>query len=103
MAWLCFRGRRSANYRTVETRHPYSDYTRKPMAGRQLNAMESVNMPLYPKSAGGILNSSTKKAIMWKKKMKKNNIIVFGSDMIMTNKISMNMAWKIDIYLSLEQ
>ena len=67
-----------------ETEHPYSDYTRKPIAGLTAERYGSVNMPLYPKSAGGILNSSTKKAIMWKKEenRKKNNIIVFGSDMI---------------------
>lgn len=67
-----------------ETEHPYSDYVRKPIAGLTAERYGSVNVPLYPKSAGGILNSSTKKAIMWKKgeNRKKNNIIVFGSDMI---------------------
>lgn len=67
-----------------ETEHPYSDYVRKPIAGLTAERYGSVNAPLYPKSAGGILNSSTKKAIMWKKgeNRKKNNIIVFGSDMI---------------------
>ena len=67
-----------------ETEHPYSDYVRKPIAGLTAERYGSVNVPLYPKSAGGILNSSTKKAIMWKKgeNRKKNNIIVCGSDMI---------------------
>lgn len=67
-----------------ETEHPYSDYTRKPIAGLTAERYGSVNMPLYPKSAEGILNASKKKAIMWKKEenRKKNNIIVFGSDMI---------------------
>lgn len=67
-----------------ETEHPYSDYVRKPIAGLTAERYGSVNIPLYPKSAGEILNSSTKKAIMWKKgeNRKKNNIIVFGSDMI---------------------
>lgn len=67
-----------------ETDHPYSDYSRKPIAGLTAERYGSVNVPLYPKSAGGILNTSTKKAIMWKKEenRKKNNVIVFGSDMI---------------------
>lgn len=67
-----------------ETEHPYSNYVRKPIAGLIVERYGSVNIPLYPKSAGGILNSSIKKAIIWKKEEnhKKNNIIVFGSDMI---------------------
>lgn len=67
-----------------ETDHSYSDYTRKPIAGLTAERYGSVNIPLYPKSAEGILNSSNKKMIIWKKEenRKKNNIIVFGSDMI---------------------
>lgn len=67
-----------------ETDHSYSDYTRKPIAGLTAERYGSVNIPLYPKSAEGIINSSNKKTIIWKKEenRKKNNIIVFGSDMI---------------------
>ena len=44
-----------------ETEHPYSDYTRKPIAGLTAERYGSVNMPLYPKSAEGILNASKKR------------------------------------------
>lgn len=67
-----------------ETDHRYSDYTHKPIAGLTAERYGSVNVPLYPKSAGKIVDASIKKVILWKKdgNRKKNNIIVFGSDMI---------------------
>lgn len=67
-----------------ETDHLYSAYTRKPIAGLTTERYGSVSVALYPKSAGNIVNDSNKKIILWKKNgnRKKNNIIVFGSDMI---------------------
>lgn len=67
-----------------ETDNLYSDYTRKPIAGLTPERYGSVNVVLYPKSADNIVNDSNKKIIFWKKdgNRKKNNIIIFGSDMI---------------------
>lgn len=67
-----------------EADHPYSEYTRKPIAGLAAERYGSVNVPLYPKNAGKVADDSRIKAVYWKKEenRKMNNIIVFGSDMI---------------------
>lgn len=67
-----------------EADHPYSDYTRKPIAGLTPERYGSVNIPLYPIGEGAIIKSSNKKIIFWKQdgNRKKNNIIVFGNDMM---------------------
>lgn len=66
-----------------EADHPYSEYTRKPIAGLSAERYGSINIPLYP-SIAKLMNDSYKNVILWKKdgNRKKNNIIVFGSDMI---------------------
>lgn len=66
-----------------ESDHPYSEYIRKPIAGLAPESYGSVNIPLYPKDTEK-MSGSEKKIIFWKKdgNRKKNNIIVFGSDMI---------------------
>ncbi len=64
-----------------ESDHPYSQYTRKPIAGLTPERYGSVNVPCYPPSELGWRAMDA--TMMWKTaNRKKNNIIVFSNDLI---------------------
>lgn len=66
-----------------ETNHPYSDYTRKPIAGLSPKRYGNVNRPRYNVPTMLLEEESHKKVATWKKdgNRKKNNILIFGTDL----------------------
>lgn len=62
---------------------PYSKYTRKPIAGLNEACYGNVNIPCYSDNSPEIRDLSEKIIAQWRTKGgKKNNIIVYGSDLI---------------------
>lgn len=64
-----------------ESDHPYSEYTRKPIAGLTPEKYGSINIPLYPTDVESLAKAQ-EKILIWKADgRKKNNMIVFGNDL----------------------
>ncbi len=62
--------------------HPYSEYTRKPIAGLTPEQYGSVNYPRYGDLGGEMNDGSFNRVLQWKSAgRKKNDIIVFGFDL----------------------
>ncbi|WP_373156879.1 BT_3987 domain-containing protein [Bacteroides cellulosilyticus] len=67
-----------------ETDHPYSEYTRKPIAGLTPEHYGSLTVPLYEKGEdkSQLRNDSRRRVINWKMdKRKKNNLIIYAFDL----------------------
>lgn len=64
-----------------ESDHPYSKYTRKPIAGLAPECYGNINIPYYPGNDENQFESQNK-ILMWKAAgRKRNNIVVFGNDL----------------------
>lgn len=64
-----------------ETEHPYSEYTRKPIAGLAPEHYGSLSVPLYEHN-NSLSDNSLCRVVEWKtNKRKKNNVIVYGFDL----------------------
>lgn len=62
--------------------HPYSEYTRKPIAGLTSEYYGSLTVPLYEKGDNSFKDNSVRRVVDWKmNKRKKNNIIVYAFDL----------------------
>lgn len=65
-----------------ETNHPYSEYTRKPIAGLTPEHYGSLAVPLYEKGDNPLRHGSPRRVMDWKtNKRKKNNLIVYAFDL----------------------
>lgn len=65
-----------------QTDHPYSEYTRKPVAGLIPEHYGSLIIPLYEKGDNPFRYDSERRVVDWKmNKRKKNNIIVYAFDL----------------------
>lgn len=65
-----------------ESTHPYSEYTRKPIAGLTPERYGSLVLPLYEKGDNPLRVSSPHRVIDWKTdKRKKNDLIVYAFDL----------------------
>lgn len=65
-----------------EAEHPYSKYTRKPIAGLAPECYGSLTIPLYEKGENPFRNETEYRIVDWKSKgRKKNNIIVYAFDL----------------------
>lgn len=65
-----------------ETDHPYSEYTRKPIAGLTPERYGSLTVPLYEKGNNPQRDSSQRRIVDWKTdKRKKNDLIVYAFDL----------------------
>lgn len=65
-----------------EIDHPYSEYTRKPIAGLTPELYGSLTVPLYEKGDNAFRDNSEHRVVDWKmNKRKKNNIIVYAFDL----------------------
>lgn len=61
--------------------HPYSEYTRKPIAGLNPEYYGSLTVPLYEHN-NPLSDSSVRRVMEWKtNKQKKNNLIVYAFDL----------------------
>ena len=64
-----------------ETTHPYSEYTRKPIAGLTSERYGSLIVPLYEQN-NPLKDSSQRRVVDWKTdKRKKNDLIVYAFDL----------------------
>ena len=61
---------------------PYSQYTRKPIAGLDEKHYGSVNIPRYSVQTPAIRQAAADKITQWKTLYKKSDILVFGDDLI---------------------
>ena len=67
-----------------EADHPYSEYTRKPIAGLTPERYGSLTVPLYDSSIASskLKSDSQRRVIDWKmEKRKRNNLIVYAFDL----------------------
>lgn len=65
-----------------ESTHPYSEYTRKPIAGLTSERYGSLVVPLYEHGDNPLRDSSPRRVIDWKTdKRRKNNLIVYAFDL----------------------
>lgn len=65
-----------------ETDHPYSEYTRKPIAGLTPERYGSLTVPLYEKGNNPQRDSSQRRIVEWKTdKRKKNDLVVYAFDL----------------------
>lgn len=65
-----------------ETDHPYSEYTRKPIAGLTPERYGSLTVPLYEKGNNPLRDNSQRRIVDWKTdKRKKNDLIVYAFDL----------------------
>lgn len=66
-----------------ESDHPYSEYTRKPIAGLNPERYGSVNIPFYLDKSTALITQMSEPIIKWRQAgRKKNNIIVYGNDAV---------------------
>ena len=65
-----------------ESAHPYSEYTRKPIAGLTPERYGSLVLPLYDKGFNPQRDSSPRRVVDWKTdKRRKNDLIVYAFDL----------------------
>lgn len=65
-----------------ENDHPYSEYTRKPIAGLTPELYGSLTVPLYEKGVNILKDNSERRVVDWKMdRRKKNDIIVYAFDL----------------------
>lgn len=65
-----------------EPTHPYSEYTRKPIAGLTPQRYGSLTVPLYEKGNNPLRDSSQRRVVNWKTDgRKKNDLIVYAFDL----------------------
>ncbi len=65
-----------------ETDHPYSEYTRKPIAGLTPERYGSLSVPLYEKGNNPLRDGSQRRIVDWKTaKRKKNDLVVYAFDL----------------------